>query len=286
MIGPQELSRLLGERAAREEVSLADARRQHCFEGVLRRVAALGREDLVLRGGVLLRAWVGPERPAEDLDFLATWPFEAERARSVLAKVCAHPLEDGLRLGLAQTQVTWTNTPFPGLRAQIEGRCLGEPLEFQIDLGCGDPMAPGPAWVQLPGVGPGYGPRVLSCQAETLFGWKLHGLYERGLGTWRAKDLHDLFLLLTRCELEREALIAAIRLAHESRAGDLRLLEWLRDGHFGQSRRSRRKWRKLREGRPPGSVPEQATGPVALLAPLLKELWPDLIRGLLAVEPS
>lgn len=267
---------LLEARATREGVSLAEARRQHGFEGLLRRVAALGREDLVLRGGVLLRAWVGPARPAEDLDFLATWPFEAARARATLRELCAAPCADGLELSLAESHVTWSNTDFPGLRARVEGALCGEPLELQIDLGCGDPMEPGPVLATLPALTTALAPRVWSCRPETLAGWKLHGLYERGIGTWRAKDLHDLWLLWERCELERGALARAIRLAHESRAGQLELLEWLRDGRFGQSRRSRRKWRRLREQRPPGTVPESPGEVVAILAPVLRDLWAEL----------
>ena len=275
---PPQIPALLEARALREGVTLEEARRQHAFEGVLRRVAALGREDLVLRGGVLLRAWVGPERPAEDLDFLATWPFESGRARRALRDVCETSCADGLELSLGASHETWTNTPFPGLRAQVRGSLCGAPLEFQIDLGCGDPMRPEPAWTTLPALTPALAPRVLACRPETLAGWKLHGLYERGIGTWRAKDLHDLSLLFERCPLERAALVSAIRLAHESRDGQLELLEWLRDGRFGQSRRSRRKWRRLRESRPAGTIPEEVAQVVARIAPVLTDLWGALAR--------
>jgi len=278
LVRVHELSALLQARALREGVSLAEARRQHAFEGVLRRVAALGRQDLVLRGGVLLRAWVGPLRPAEDLDLLATWPFEAGRARRVLGEVCAQPCPDGLNLALGVSHVTWSNTPLPGLRAEVTGSLCDEPLELQIDLGCGDPMQPGPVWSLLPALTPALAPRVLTCRPETLVAWKLHGLYERGIGTWRAKDLHDLSLLFERCELERAELVGAIRLAHESRSGQLELLEWLRDGHMGRSRRSRRKWRKLRSSRPPETVPAAATEVVAQLAPVLTDLWEELAK--------
>lgn len=248
----------------------------HGFEGLLRRVAALEREDLVLRGGVLLRAWVGPERPAEDLDLLATWPFEAGRARRALREVCAAPCADGLEFELGVSYVTWDNTPHPGLRAEVTGWLAGESFPLQVDLGCGDPMDPPPTWTTLPGLTPELAPRALSCRPETLVGWKLHSLYERGIGTWRAKDLHDLSLLLERCELARGDLVRAIRLAHESRAGELELLEWLRDGHFGQSRRSRRKWRRLRGSRHRGTVPETVGEVVTQVAPLLQDLWAEL----------
>ena len=53
----------------------------HLLESVLRRVSdSIYVDELVLRGGMLTRLWVPPERRiAEDVDFLGLYDFDLEK---------------------------------------------------------------------------------------------------------------------------------------------------------------------------------------------------------------
>jgi len=85
--------------------------------------------------------------------------------------------------------------------------------------------------------------------AEQHFAWKLHGLFERGRGRWRPKDLMDLIGLKRFAELDRSLLAAPIRAAFADHGDDLAEIDRLASGNFGTSRGSRRRWRRFVEAR-------------------------------------
>src|SRR5215218_5999897 len=80
-----------------------EATRHRLLEGVLLRLARRpDAGELVLRGGLLLRHWFRPlPRPAEDLDLVATFPFDvAEAARRLLAVFADDSIPDGVSFDL------------------------------------------------------------------------------------------------------------------------------------------------------------------------------------------
>ena len=85
-----------------------------------------------------------------------------------------------------------------------------------MDVGFGDPLVPGPMWLDYPTLLAGPAVRVRACRPETQAAWKLHGLAEMGAG-WRPKDLADLWLIATRVPLEADLLPPAIEAAFVSR---------------------------------------------------------------------
>ena len=239
--------------------------------GVLRRLArSPERATLVARGGLVTACYCAPHpRPAEDVDFLAELAFDPDDLERRIRGLLAVPAGDGIGFGPASFEVIWAETEFPGLRATVAvDGAAGEPL--QIDIGVGDPMIGGPVELELlPGVS------ARACRAETMVAWKTHGLFERGPGKWRPKDLHDIDLLIRSTELLPELLRPSLRVAFESRGDDLALAERLARGRFGLSRWSRHKWRRFCETRPPGIDPGELADAVArvsaFLGPYLSE---------------
>src|SRR5215211_1777830 len=83
----------------RSEATSPDDVRHRLLEGVLLRLARRpDAGELVLRGGLLLRHWFRPlPRPAEDLDLVATFPFDvAEASRRLLAVFADNSADDGV----------------------------------------------------------------------------------------------------------------------------------------------------------------------------------------------
>lgn len=238
---------------------------------VLRRLArAPVAEDFVLRGGLLMRLWAGPvPRPVEDLDFLARFPFDVPATLARLESLFRLDAGDGVRFGATRSEVIWAETAFPGVRLHVEVTLPGAeaPFELRIDTGFGDSMEPPPAWVDYR-LGEGPSARVLACRPETLFAWKVHGLFERGPGRFRPKDLFDVHVLARHAPLEAAWLPTAVRLAFDSRGDSLSLTERLVSGEFGRSPWSLQKWARFRASRPEG-VPEQLSDVVAAVGAVL-----------------
>lgn len=242
---------------------------------VLRRLARSSEvEALVLRGGLMMRLWSGPvPRPVEDLDFLARFPFDAADTVRRLESVLRLTVEDGFCFGAVRSEVIWAETAFPGVRVFVETRLPGVEgaFELRIDTGFGDPMEPGPAWMEYD-VGEGGAARVLACRPETLLGWKLHGLFERGKGRFRPKDLFDVYLLTRYAPLDLALVPRALRLAFDSRGDSLELMERLMVGDFGRSPWSHEKWARYRASQPEGR-PEALAEVVTAVAAAVRPIW-------------
>jgi hypothetical protein len=211
---------LLEEEAGRRGEPLARLVRHHLLEGVLRRVGRLpGAGGLVLRGGLLTRAWVAPwPRPTRDLDFVGDFPFDVEETARRFAPALAEAIDDGVCIDRDRftAQGIWTDTRFPGARLSLWLGLGAADQPLSVDVGFGDPLVPEPVWLECPALLPQPPARVRACRPETQTAWKLHALAEMGL-SWRPKDLADLWLITTRVALEAEALPGAIKAAFVSR---------------------------------------------------------------------
>ncbi|MBO6939655.1 MAG: nucleotidyl transferase AbiEii/AbiGii toxin family protein [Deltaproteobacteria bacterium] len=193
------------------------------LDALLEVVRVLAPLPLVLRGGLAMRLAVQPaERPVDDVDVLSDEPMEVARERV-----------RGALVGVRSEEVIWAETATPGVRWQLDGG-------VQVDLGFGDPRP-------LPDVRrvyPGTDVEVTLVAPEVHWAWKVHGLFERGRGKWRPKDLWDLWLLQENARLDRSLLGECVRVAFETPGDPLvETTARFREGDWGETRGSQRKWR-------------------------------------------
>jgi hypothetical protein len=127
---------------------------------------------------------------------------------------------------------------------------------LQVDLGKGDELVHAPLPVSIDG-----GPEVLGVTPETMFAWKTDGLFEFGHGSWRAKDLYDLWLIDRHVPLSQEVLVVAVGAAFEHQGMELSVADrFLFSEAWGASRGSRRRWESF--GRRTGIAQSSAGLPV------------------------
>jgi hypothetical protein len=188
-----------------EAVSL-DATRHRLLEGVLLRLARRpDAGEFVLRGGILMRHWFRPvPRPAEDLDLVATFPFDAEEAAHRFLPVLADgAIADGVAFDNDRTRFEgiWLETGTPGVRFFVSGTAGGAEVDFHVDVTFGPPPRPAPVFGAVP-TACGETARVWVCRPEAVAGQKMQALWHRGMLGWRPKDLNDLRLLLARVPMD------------------------------------------------------------------------------------
>ena len=206
-----------------------------------------------------------PRLPS-DLDFLSLHRNDLDLSLRILQQICSIVLPDGLEYKPedATAERTWTDTENPGVKATLYWRLVGEETwqPCSVDIGWGDPLQPAAKEVRMRTV---LGPPVrvtLAVQLETLFGWKLHGLFEReaiGLsdkgvpkGYWRPKDLFDLHLMVeTKDQNERNLidfalLPSAVKVAFESRGYPLSRVVRVASSRFGSGPTSQKNWARWR----------------------------------------
>ena len=191
--------------------------RHRLLEGILLRLARLpDAEQLILRGGMLLRLWFRPfVRPAADLDLVATFPFSVEEtARRFVPLLADRSVDDGVTFDSERFRVEgiWLNTDFPGVRVFACGE-----VDVSVDVTFGEPLVPSPELGDYPILGRELTARLWMCRPETITGRKLHALLHMGMLHWRPKDLNDLRLLLSCVPLSLADLPAAITVSFTSR---------------------------------------------------------------------
>ena len=109
------------------------------MRAILARLAA-HKPFFVVRGGIALAHFVAPAaRPIDDLDLLAPIErFDADRLRREFEALIQTDATsaDGGSVAILSSEVIWAETPWPGLRYQLD--VSGESL--QVDIGFGDPL--------------------------------------------------------------------------------------------------------------------------------------------------
>ena len=280
------------------------------LEGFLRRLAVCEkqRQAFVLRGSIVTRQIIlksGRTRSAQDLDFLAQFPWEAAgpegevvgRISEILSVVVAE--HDGVSLGAdVHARVCFAESEMPGVKITLKGCSLWGKFhqDISIDVAFGDPLLPPASWRSYEPV-PVFRPcakerfTVLAARPELMFAWKLHGLFENNIidelgrdvqGRWRAKDLYDLWLMARFSdELDIQQIPVAVNVAFVSRGQDPCLVERLVRQQFGTSSGSQRQWRKYRASCVnPDEIPLQLYDVVGELAAALK----PVVRRLRAIK--
>lgn len=189
-----------------------DAARHRLLEGVLHRLRRRSdASDFLLRGGLLLRHWFRPVvRPADDLDFVATFPFSVEDTGRRLLPVFEEPFADGVAFDADQIRVAgiWLDTGNPGVRFWVTGTADGTEIDFNVDVTFGPTPRPAPVFGPLPtAVGD---VAVWMCRPAAVLGHKMQALWHRGVHGWRPKDLHDVLLLFTLVEMDAAAVRDAV----------------------------------------------------------------------------
>jgi uncharacterized protein (TIGR02996 family) len=191
-----------------------DATRHRLLEGVLLRLARRpDAGEFVLRGGMLMRHWFRPlPRPAEDLDLVATFPFDVEEAaRRFLPVLADDAVADGVAFDVERTRFEgiWLSTGSPGVRVFASGTVGEAEADFNVDITFGPPPRPAPVFGEIP-TASGEPARVWVCRPEAVVGHKVQALWHRGMLGWRPKDLIDLRLLLACVPMDAAELRGAI----------------------------------------------------------------------------
>jgi hypothetical protein len=197
--------------AERRGESYADAARAYVLAAIAARVAR-ACDDLVLRGGLLTRAWIPGPRPARDLDFAADFAFSIDATRDRFARAVAIDLADDVAIdaGSLEAAGIWLDSEFPGVRLRFAAGLEHAGDAVSVDVGFRDPLVPPPTTIRLAGHD------VRAVRPETQIAWKLHALAEMQ-ASWRPKDLADLWLITRYTGVEPALVALAIPPAFDSR---------------------------------------------------------------------
>ena len=193
-------------------------------ERLLYRVSVSQYKDkFLLKGGSLLYAMNGLEaRPTVDVDFMAD---RISRDRDFLARVFQEILgivchEDGVSFdaGSIKIEPITVEKKYFGTRFYFTVHMDTIAYNMSVDIGFGDVVIPHPTTIDFPLLLPDIpSVNIQAYSLETVIAEKFHTMIDRDVLNSRMKDFFDCYQLLTKRNLNDDALYDAIEATFDNR---------------------------------------------------------------------
>ncbi len=186
------------------------------LERFLHRLARSAHADrFVLKGGMLLRVWLGETaRPTRDADLLGYGDLTTAEIRRVFREVCGVMVElDGVSYLSDSVHVApiRVEDAYGGQRVRLRGLLGKAQLAVQVDIGIGDAVTPAPEWLDYPSLLDLPRPHLRAYRPETTIAEKVHAMATLGMANSRMRDFFDIYELARQREFDGAVLAAAIR---------------------------------------------------------------------------
>lgn len=215
------LDRLKNEARARHR-PVAELLELYAIERLLHRLGCSHhRDQFVLKGGLLVRHWLGMEgRPTRDIDLLGPVGLSADQLRAILGDVLTLNMPgDGMSFdaGSVTIQPIRGESAGLGLRAKFDGLVGRSKIRYQIDIGLGDAVFPPAVDLVESGL---LGLPIASIKAYTAYttiAEKLEAMVVLGEANSRMKDYFDLAELPRALAFDGATLAESIRRTFERR---------------------------------------------------------------------
>ena len=181
------------------------------------------KDNFLLKGGSLLYAMNGLEaRPTVDVDFMAD---RISRDRDFLARVFQEILgivcdEDGVSFdaGSIKIEPITVEKKYPGTRFYFTAHMDTIAYNMSVDIGFGDVVIPHPTTIDFPLLLPDIpSVNIQAYSLETVIAEKFHTMIDRDVLNSRMKDFFDCYQLLTKRNLNDDALYDAIEATFDNR---------------------------------------------------------------------
>lgn len=171
----------------------------YVLEGFLSRVAqSQYREQLVLKGGVLLAAW-NARRPTRDIDFAAlNIDNETSRMLDICCDIASISQLDGITFDTASASAITIrdDDEYSGVRVSMLARLATARITFHIDINVGDPIVPGAIQVDYPRIlDSSTRIQLLSYPISMVLAEKIVTALQRGTASTRWRDYGDIYNL-------------------------------------------------------------------------------------------
>ena len=172
------------------------------------------RDNFLLKGALLFDLWFDvPLRPTRDIDLLGFGLVELTHLTAIFEELCELTVDDGVRFDATtiQAQEIRKDANYAGIRLTLLAWIDGAKCSIQVDVGYGDAVTPAPEIADYPVMLEEFpAPRLRVYPRYTVVAEKIEAIISLGMANSRMKDYFDLWVLLTRCELNHEILRQAV----------------------------------------------------------------------------
>lgn len=173
--------------------------RKYIMERFLERTSlSKYREQFVLKGGLLVSAFVGTEvRATMDIDTTVRGlPVTKDDMTQIINEICAVNLDDNIAFKIKSASEIMDEAEYSGLRFSMEAYFDGSVIPLKIDISTGDVITPREILYSYQLMFEDRQISIMVYPIETVLAEKLETLIARSVTNTRMRDFYDIHVLL------------------------------------------------------------------------------------------
>ena len=177
------------------------------------------RDNLVLKGGILVSAMVGLDnRSTLDIDAtIKNLPLSVESARKIVEDIVSIPIDDGMIFSITRVEIIMDDADYAGVRIQLVATLERMQTPLQIDFSTGDVITPREVAYSFRLMFEDRTLTVMAYNLETVLAEKLETLLSRSTANTRMRDFYDIYILTTTQKFDTDTFRAALDKTIEKR---------------------------------------------------------------------
>ena len=194
----RQLNALIRNMAKDKSINAQIILRNFMLERLLERISLSPyRENLILKGGMLVAAMVGLDtRATMDMDTtLKGYPLTEESVRSVFADILAVSVEDHVTLTLKKLEEIRDEAEYSGIRVTLEMLLDETRQTLKVDITTGDPITPAAVDYSFRLLFEDRSIQIKAYNLETVLAEKLETIFSRSTANTRMRDFYDVYVL-------------------------------------------------------------------------------------------
>ena len=156
------------------------------------------RDQFVLKGGLLVSAFVGTEvRATMDIDTtIRGLPVTEEDMTRIISEICDVELNDNITFKIKSVSAIMDEAEYSGLRFAMEAYLDGSVTPLKIDVSTGDAITPREILYSYKLMFEDRSISIMTYPIETVLAEKLETLIARSVTNTRMRDFYDIHVLL------------------------------------------------------------------------------------------
>ncbi|MEM9055922.1 MAG: nucleotidyl transferase AbiEii/AbiGii toxin family protein [Pseudomonadota bacterium] len=179
------------------------------------------RDQFLLKGALLFSLWYSvPHRPTRDMDLLGFGPSDTKTLEMKFRDICSIEADDGLVFDQSSVQggEIRKNSGYQGVRIKLTATLGTARIPFQIDVGFGDAVVPGPERITYPVLLDHPSPNLLVYPIYAVIAEKFNATVQLGMENSRVKDLFDLWFIFESTPVDGAPLVEAVSATFQRRS--------------------------------------------------------------------
>jgi len=155
------------------------------------------RNNLVLKGGILISAIVGLDRRSSmDIDTTVTGlSLTEDKVRQIIAEIISIQLQDCVQFKQIHTGPIMDEAEYPGIRVTLDATLESMHTPLKIDFSTGDSITPEAISFFFPLLFEERFISIITYNLETMLAEKMETVFSRGSINTRMRDFYDIYLL-------------------------------------------------------------------------------------------